>query len=175
MVEGFSAQMESLYYYMKSKAADIIAVPTRNSDDENDGPLLLENGPDVPQRDGGLIVVDDTDDRSPKESVGASGHAEWSPQRMSAGKKFADELEGDLVLMTRRGDEYFGRMGVVVRKGVIVDDGRKPFMRSSCWRGVRRIHGWFLWWRKVCISPLMSPNEESDSLTVNTFIIYHLS
>ena len=116
--------MESLYYYMKSKAADIIAVPTRNSDDESSGPLLLENGPEEPQRDGGLIVVDDSDDRSPKDRDEASGHAEWSPQRMIAGKKFADELEGDLVLMTRRGDEYFGRMGVVVRKGVIVDDGR---------------------------------------------------
>ena len=43
---------------------------------------------------------------------------------MAAGTRMADELQGDLVLMPRREEKYYGRMGVVVRKGVIVDDGR---------------------------------------------------
>ena len=121
--------VESLYYYMKLKAADIIVSgPTADSDSEVvSSPLLLENGPSSAQRDKEIVNGD---------SYKSGGHEEldadnikhndafgWSPQQMIAGKKAVDKLEGDLVMMTRRGDKYFGQMGVVVCKGVIEDDG----------------------------------------------------
>ena len=80
-----SAQMESSYYFMKSKAADIVSGPPRDSDDETGGPLLLENGPGSLQRDGGLIVVNDLEEHGTKETSVTLGHTEWSPQRMIAG------------------------------------------------------------------------------------------
>ena len=127
-VRETSSQLESSYYFMKSKAADLISCgPLTESDvEKSKAPLLLENGPS-PKRS--IAVDSDTsnsgdDGRREIDEILEGNAPKWSAQRMAAGTKLADELQGDLVLMVRRGEKYFGRMGVVVQKGVIVDDGR---------------------------------------------------
>ena len=49
----------------------------------------------------------------------------WTPTQL--GKQAADRMGGDLVTMKQRGEGYFGRMGVVVWKGVIVNNGSTVF------------------------------------------------
>ena len=51
----------------------------------------------------------------------------WSPERIAKGAAAAKEMDGDLVLLKRRDNKYYGRMGVVVRRGTIVDDGQPIF------------------------------------------------
>ena len=118
------SQLQGSYSHLKSSRAKI---SKGEAEDESEyevvRPCLLlkdsnsDDGSDSSEASGNKRCAEKVPEVNPSDNV------LWTPTQLAYGKQAAERMGGDLVTMKQRGEGYFGRMGVVVRKGVIVNNG----------------------------------------------------